>query len=208
MYNANNIEHNDNRRRSQILSTENWWFFFLWWSIQLKHTESSQAFWWEAGFLYHHQSPLTSGMSGVDRFSAAESWEGVVDNFTAAKKELVLLKREVHPRPLKHGQVSWQTSKGSCIQPWMCCPCNGKLHSLPLNVCNQLLPPLYRGTVIYRKTCLFAMSVRCLRDGLFALNIERLPFIKMNKYFLTYRGGNSQEIPLSNLSVRSETHSR
>lgn len=33
------------------------------------------------------------------------------------------------------------------------------------------------------------MSIMCLRDGLFALNIERLPFIKMNKYFLTYREG-------------------
>lgn len=147
-------------------------------------------------------------MSGIDWFSASESWEGMVGKFTADKKEHVLLKTRASPRPLKHGQVCWQTSKGGCTQPQMCCPCNGNLHSLPLNVCNQLLSPLYRGTVIYRKTCLFAMSVRCLRDGLFALNIERLPFIKMNKYFLTYRGGDSQEIPLSNLSVRSEIHSR
>lgn len=146
-------------------------------------------------------------MSGIDWFSASESWEGMVDKFTAAKKEPILLKTRASPRPLKHDQVCWQTSKGGCTQPRTCCPCNGNVHSVPLNVCNQLLSPLYRGTVIYRKTCLFAVSVRCLRDGLFALNIERLPFIKMNKYFLTYRGGDSQEIPLSNLSVRSETHS-
>lgn len=149
-----------------------------------------------------------SGMSGVDWLSASGSWEGMVDKFRAAKKEPILLKTGASVRPLKHGQVCWQTSKGDCTQPWTCCPCNGKLHSVPLNVYNQLLSALYRGTVIYRKTCLFAMSVRCLRDGLFALNIERLPFIKMNKYFLTYRVGDSQEIPLSNLSVRSETHSR
>lgn len=132
----------------------------------------------------------------------------MADKFTVARKEPILLKTGASPRPLKHGQVRWQTGTGGCTQPRPCRPCNGKLHSLPLSACNQLLSPLYRGTVIYRKTCLFAMSVRCLRDGLFALNIERLPFIKMNKYFLTYRGRDSQEIPPSNLSVRSETRSR
>lgn len=52
----------------------------------------------------------------------------------------------------------------------------------------------------------FSVCHECLRDGLFALNIKRPPSIKMNKYFLTYRGGDSREIPPSNL--RRVRHAR
>lgn len=147
-------------------------------------------------------------MGGIDWLSASKKvWRGwLTDSFIAAVT--LCCQTGVGPRASKHGQVCWQTSKGGCTQPRTHCPCNGKLPFLPLKVCNQLRSPLCGGTVIYRKTCLFAVSVRCLRDGLFALNIKRLPSIKMNKYFLTYRGEDAQEIPLSNLSVRSERHSR
>lgn len=189
---------------------ENHFFYFILFFVTVHTTAGAYtirqyASYQKFGF-YHHQSPQTIETTGIEWFDATESWEGMADQFPAPKLP-ILLQTGATPRPLKHGWACWQTSRGSCIQAWTCCPCDGKLCCLPLTVCNQLLSPLFRGTVIYRKTCLFAMSVRCLRDGLFALNIERLPFIKMNKYFLTCRGADSQESPPSNLSV-SEMHSR
>lgn len=61
-------------------------------------------------------------MSAIGWLSASESWEGMFDKLTAAKKEPILLKTEASPRPLKHGQVCWQTSTGGCTQPRTCCP--------------------------------------------------------------------------------------
>lgn len=42
---------------------------------------------------------ILCGMSGADLLSAMESWEGMVDKFTAAEKKPILVKEEQVPDP-------------------------------------------------------------------------------------------------------------
>lgn len=87
-----------------------------------------------------YRPPQCHGKLGGDGWQIHSSWEKT--HFD---------KRGASPRPLKHGQ----DKQGRLHLATRCCPCHGKLHSVPSRVCNQLLPPLCRALP-------FTKSLLCL----------------------------------------------